>query len=312
MAEADVERGAVTLLDSEQGVALKAAWAGRLLALGARLARRPLTVDSQLVVGLVLPARDYAALLISAGWILAQPPVSSQQAPQCEAERLDDRLPVPVRMAVGSQIIAGLLYSIRREPAGMRIHVGNTYWHGDKITHMEAAQGMSAERFGRFSLTTPGSLVRWTGHADSWAAEHCRGAAGVAVIGTRSVLLNELELPVGWSRGDGGLQPLRAILRPDDGQCPSWASSILPGGTGDMPDVPAEAALVVLDDASATRWLPVIEAPVVVTIIDGGSADEAAEDTLLRVRSTGRPVPLATIGWTPSPGIQALAFEVPL
>lgn len=312
MGQSDSRTGALVLLDAEQGEVVESAWAGRLLALGARLARHAPAVGMQLVVALVLPAREYAALLISAGWTLTRPTGVHEQDIRSEIERIRPQLPLSVRMVAGDQMIADVLYSVGTGPDGNRVHIGSSEWRVDKVDHIEPAPHLTPERFGRLRLTPPGSLARAAGHASTWAAEHCRGSAEVAVIGTRSVLSAELELCVGWPRSEGGLQPLGSILRPNDGHSPSWSSAILPGGTGEMPEVPREAAMVVLDGASATRWLPLIDVPIVTVIIDASSAAEVAEDTLLSVRATGSHVPLSAIRWTPPPGTQALAFEVPL
>ncbi|MFF9078910.1 hypothetical protein ACF1BR_04405 [Streptomyces rubiginosohelvolus] len=312
MAEARVEQSGIHFLDLERNTASHSAWAGHLIALGARLARHDADYGSQLVVGLVLPARDYAALLISVGWTLAQRPAQRQENPLDEAEQLRNQIPVPVRMAAGSHIIAGPLYGIRHDPSGNRLHIGNSEWRADKIAHIEAAPGLPPHRFGRAALTTPGSLVRWTGHGDSWAADNCRSGAYTAVIGTRTLLLPELDLPLRWSGAEGGFQPMRDILRPDDGRSPCWGSTILPGATGDLPDLPPETKLAVLDGASATRWLPVIETPTVVVIIDGSSMDERAAEILLQTRATGSPVTWESLGWKAKPGTQALAFRVGL
>ncbi|MFD7487410.1 hypothetical protein [Streptomyces mirabilis] len=266
----------------------------------------------QLVVVLVLPTRDYAALLVSAGWILTRPTGVREQDIQREMELLRPQLPLPVRMTAGDQMVADVLYSIGSGPDGMRIRIGPSQWRADKVDHIELAPGLPPERFGRIRLTPPGSLARAAGHTSSWAAEHCRGTVETAVIGKRSVLSAEMELCVGWPNGEGDLQSLDSILRPDKGKSPSWASVLLPGGTGEMPEVPGEAAMTVLDGASAVRWLPLIEVPIVAVIVDASSAAEAAEDALLSVRATGRHVPLSAIQWTPPAGTQALAFEVPL
>jgi hypothetical protein len=70
---------------------------------------------------------------------------------------------------------------------------------------------------------------------------------------------------------------------------------------------------VILDGAAAIKYLPEIEAPVVVCIIDRSIADETASEVILQQRNTGStPVLMTDLGWHSAPGIEALAFTVPL
>ncbi len=113
----------------------------------------------------------------------------------------------------------------------------------------------------------------------------------------------------GWAGGEGHCDRLRDILHPDDGRSAFCASAILSGGRDQIPEMPEQTRLAVLDGATAIRWLPGVRTPLVVALIDRSSADESAGMTVLQRRSIGTPVQLGALGWNPLAGMEALAFE---
>src|SRR5262245_56293495 len=80
-------RGVVTLAENATGPAWAAPWIGHLVVLGSRARRWSFSHPGrQLVIAVSVPARDFAAVLIGCGWMMAAP------APKLE----------PVRQAVTS------------------------------------------------------------------------------------------------------------------------------------------------------------------------------------------------------------------
>jgi hypothetical protein len=71
---------------------------------------------------------------------------------------------------------------------------------------------------------------------------------------------------------------------------------------------------VVLDGAAATKYLPAIEAPVVVSMIDRSIADDSVPESVISYRNMrGEPVSLEHgLHWKPPAGVEVLGFEVPL
>lgn len=62
----------LVLSENSEHVGVQAEWIGRLVALGARAARYIRVVNSrQLVIAVSVPRRDFAAVLIGCGWLLA-------------------------------------------------------------------------------------------------------------------------------------------------------------------------------------------------------------------------------------------------
>jgi hypothetical protein len=144
----------------------------------------------------------------------------------------------------------------------------------------------------------------------TWAVDQCVSQPTVAMVGTQTRLEAELAIHAGWAGRDDQFDRLGDILRPGEGKSAFCASAILSGGLQYSPEVPAQARLVVLDGATAIRWLPEVRTPAVVALIDRSSTDESAGIAVLQRRSVGQPVPLRTLGWNPPPGIESLAFEV--
>lgn len=296
------------MLRDDNATVMASSWAGPLIALGARLARRQSPVaDRQVVVALTLPARDYAAVLIGAGWALATrvPP------PASPLEVVSTLLPgTPVRMVVAGTLIAARFFEVIEVGGRARIRVGSSSWHLDAVDYLSPAPLLPDSRFGRVRLAPAGSMVARTGHAGSWIAEQCMGFASVTLIGTKTWLLADMGLEIGW--GDFGESFDRAddILRPDDGRRPSWASALVPAQLFDNAMLPDEAMLSVLDGASAIRWAAEIQTPCVVALVDRSAPDVFATESILQLRSMGVPISLETIGWAPPVGVEALAFEV--
>ena len=84
-------------------------------------------------------------------------------------------------------------------------------------------------------------------------------------------------------------------------------------GFADQLPLPSEIQAVILDGAGAIKYLDDVEAPVVVCIIDRSIADETAAEFIVQRRNAGSdPVAVASLGWSSVPGIEALAFKVPL
>ncbi|MEU8179739.1 hypothetical protein AB0B86_03055 [Micromonospora sp. NPDC049047] len=212
-------------------------------------------------------------------------------------------------MATSQQLVADQFFRIDRSHGEPRIHLGGTFWKVGAVHHLAADRTLSADRFGRRSVTPPGSLIRRTGHGDSWPGDLCASKPTVSVVGIQSRLTPELDMQAGWAGCEGGYDRLRDVLRPDDGTSPFSASAIVSGGRDRFPAMPADTLFAVLDGATAIRWLPEVRIPVVVALIDRSSADESAAMTVLQRRSIGEPVAVAGLGWRAIAGIEALAFE---
>lgn len=297
------------LLDDEVPESVHAEWAGELLNLGTRLGR----LDQQkpgvrLVVAITVPTRNFAAALIAAGWVLAQPTECTLDV----AQVLQDLEPgTPVRMMVGSELIADRYIRVEKIGTQHRVRVGGSAWLIEKIGWLMPAPDLDDHRFGRAVLSRPGSVVNWAGRAETWHISQGSCGADVVIVGTRSWLLGELGIRLGAT--DDLLadhNSLRELLRPDDGVRSAWASALLPAARFEEAVIPSECRLALLDGNSAIGWITDMTTEVVVAIIDRSISNDFAAESIMQLRSmAGIPLPLTDIGWHPPTGVEALAFE---
>lgn len=284
-----------------------APWAGALIALGAAAARRRANNGWQLVVAVSVPLRDYAALLVACGWLLAQPEIGT---PDVVADAAQISSGTPVRMATTQFLVADRFHGLDSARSEPRFHIGGSWWKASLVKAIRPDDVLDDRRFKRMPMAPPGDLATLAQQAASWHARWCTPSMDVAVIGTQTRLAAELSAVAGLHSRGAGYDRLGDVLRPDDGTSPSWASIILPGGKEDPPPIPAETSLAVLDGSTGIRWLSEISTPVVVAVLDRSSDDESPGEIVLQRRASGREVPLRELGWKPGPGMEALAFEV--
>jgi uncharacterized protein (DUF4213/DUF364 family) len=117
---------------------------------------------------------------------------------------------------------------------------------------------------------------------------------------------------VGWGE-DALADEIGELLLPDIDDVPMWATQIFSAPLIQDLQLREGLRLVVLDGPSAIRWLPAIDSGAVVAIIDRRATDDSAAETVLQVRTRSENLlSLAELGWQPPPGVEALAFTVPL
>ena len=298
----------IVLGDHPLGPLVVAPWAGSLIALGARLARQiPSPGDGQLVVALTVPVRDLAAVLVACGWMLTRP-AKELGIPAEIAVGL--AYGIPVRMVTDRYVIGGSFYGILQGPSGPRIRAGGT-WELARVGGLVADPDLGERRYGRRVIALPGTLAGKTGQSASFAARQCDPRRDLAILGTKSWLSDDMTVCVGW--GSAGLaDEISAILLPDTDTSPTWATRVYAAQLLQELSLPPDLSLVVLDGASAIRWLPVVESPVLVAVIDRRAADQAPSEMVMQVRARSGLESFDTLGWQPPPGIEAVAFRVAL
>jgi hypothetical protein len=299
--------GGVALLGDQQTDPVDAPWASSLLALGARLARQGVSASgSRLVVALTVPVRDLAAVLIATGWVLTRP-VKTPPPVQDVLRNLEPK--TPIRMLNGSSIIAERFICHEVVDGQARVRIGGSAWYPDHLECVVPAPGLSEARFRRAKLAPPGGLVLAARRAADWRKAQVASGADLVLVGTKLWLTAEMDIQVGQSSSTVGFDRFGDVLRPDDGRCPAWGSAVLPATHFDAASIPAEARLAVLDGSSAIRWLNDLTTDVTVAIVDRSVPDTFAAESIVQLRSMGKPVSMADLGWDPPPGVEALAFE---
>mgnify|MGYP006949996696 CR=1 FL=1 len=292
----------MALAEDAVAPAVTADWIGRFFMLG-RVAEgwsrsRP---DSQLVIVLSVPVRDFAAVLVGCGWMSATP--APTLAPVRE---------VLAGLARGTPVRVVSQTKVFTEPFGGIDARGlaqlGSKWQVDKLRAVVPLASIDVPR--RQPIPEPGVISRLAGLDRDWAARICSPPQDLALVGTLTRLREDLAGQLG--RG-GGSEPIGNILLPAGPRVVTWSTRVYATAQLDEELPPAGVRAVVLDGAPATRFLSAIEAPVVVSIIDRSIADESVAEFVMNYRNTrGEPVSLARdLKWTPPQGVEALAFEVP-
>lgn len=295
----------LVLSDGDEPGPVEAPWAQPLLSLGRCLAHRAAsTSGTQLIVGITVPARDFAAVLVAAGWVVSRPG-TDLDSPIAVAAELE--YGIPVRAVTDDWVLADQFLGVQPD----RITIGKSSWRIEKIKHLKSVPTLPSRRFGRLATNKPGALAKATGNASARDARICASEPDIAIVGTKSWLLEELRASV--RLGDAG-EPDRLgdVLLPDLGNSPAWLTRVYAAQTMQELDLPDDLCAVILDGASAVRWLSEVLAPTVVAIIDRSAADETAHEMIKQSLGHGTRIAVDTLDWVPPRGAEAIAFEVPL
>lgn len=290
-------------------------WIGPMVALGCRAARHHRKNGGrQLVIAVSVPRRDFAAVLIGCGWVLAseKPELPTPLDTLRKLERGKW-----VRAVNKRKVLAGAFLSLDESVEPPRARFAGREWTVDKVQALSEIEDWEPNR-GTCSQDRPepGSMARMAGLDSVWDAWLARPAADLAIVGTAEWLKEDSSACL-TKEDDEDLErsSIGSVLLPRTPKAATWCTRILSAMS--LPDrLPLLAALkaVILDGNGAIKWLPDIEAPVVICVLDRSRADEATEEVVLQLRNTrGEPLSLSKdLGWTPPGGVEALGFTVAL
>jgi hypothetical protein len=288
---------------------LDAPWAGGLLALGARLARRALHSDRQLVVVMSIPTRDYAACLVAAGWVLAQRPAGVGVVADALPQLVEH---APIRFIARSQFVGDVFYGSARQGDQTRLHIGGSWWDVRFLEALASAPQLEVEDFGKVSISPTGSLIRRAHPNGSWQQMLVESRPSVRVVGTLTRLRNDLDIQVSLDEVAESRDSLRDVLWPVGDRPVGGLASLVTATSNVLPDLEHPIRLSVLDGVSSLDLLPDIGVTSnVAVILDRSAAESDAESQLIELRARSSVVEMADLGWKPAAGVEALAFEVP-
>jgi hypothetical protein len=294
----------MTLAEDFLSQVVAADWIGKFVMLGRLTARWSRShADSQLVVALSVPVRDFAAVLVGCGWMTA---TAAPSIPPVREVLAGLPLDAPVRVVTRNKVLAQHFGGVN--VAKDRARFG-TDWQIDKLRAVVRLESLDMPR--SQPIPEPGVISRLTGIDKDWPARLCSPPQDLALVGTLKWLDEDVTAFLGW--GDER-ELIANILLPAGPRAATWSTRIYPPSQLDVELPSARVRAVVLDGAAATKYLPAIEAPVVISIMDRSIADESAPESVMSYRNMrGEPVSLEhDLRWKPPGGVEVLGFEVPL
>lgn len=315
-----------------------APWIGPILALGTRASRFARThSERQLVVAISVPRRDFAAVLVACGWVMARR--TPQARPVMEVMR-ELESGTPVRVVTEREVILDRFTGLDESVTPPRFYLAGSRWFCGRIRAIEAVQtARDVELPVRMPRPHIGGLGLLAHLDDSWDARLAAPEADLAIVGTLAWIRDDLDAFLG---ADGIETPHSKALLDDMSKAQEKGKAYKVGfGHGSLLDVllpetpksstafcrvyassgfdeqfplPRELRAVVLDGSGAIKYLAEIEAPVVICILDRSVADETAAELIVQMRNTrGEPVSIREdLGWLAPAGVEALAFTVAL
>lgn len=334
------ERVPVRMALSEDpfATAESAPWIGPLLALGTRASRFARTnFGRQLIVAVSVPRRDFAAVLVACGWVMARPAPENR----CVMDVIRDLEPgTHVRVVTEREVILDRFTRLDEAASPPRLCLAGSMWFCGSIRALEAVElAPDVEVPARMPRPHTGGLGVLARLDESWDARLAASEADLAIVGARVWLEDDLkafldvdgiEVPrsnallndtakaqqkgKAYKAGFGHGALLDLVL-PELPKSATVFSRIYPASRfAEQLPLPGNLRAVVLDGNGAIRYLGEIEAPVVICVLDRSVADETSAEMIVQMRNTrGEPVAIKEdLGWRAPAGVEALAFTVAL
>lgn len=285
---------------------------GGFIGLGACLRKYlPNADDRQLVVALSVPCRDYAAVLVGAGWMLAA------ESPELE-EPIGVLSNTPtgscVRVLTDTKVVAGTLALFKPDASPPRATVAGRMLALDRFRAAVQLPGLCSNV--EEEIPESGFLARLAGATATWNERIMNPPCDLALVGVRKWLMEDLAALVGNKAADhSAAVPLRNYVLPVANGVATWATPIVPperlGEGGELSD---RCSLAVLDGYGAIKYLEEMLVPILVCIVDRSVIDAAAAEIVVQQRGAGTtPTSLADeLHWATPKGVEALAFWVAL
>lgn len=301
----------LALADDPTDVAHAEPWIGPLVALGARTWRYSQTLSNrQLVVVLSVPVRDFAAVLVGAGWAMASPP-PVLDAPVEIMRLLESH--TPVRVVTDHFVFSGYFTRLDENAHPARALIDGTEWLVTKIRSIAVLSELrSAVRTCRRPLGRVGAIA---GFDTGWADRLSQPPADLAIVGTVAWVREDLDTYFGVDGEEGVPAQIADILLPDGEQVATWSTRLYSTAkfASEKP-LATEVRAVVLDGSAAIKYLAEIETQIVFAIVDRSVADDTAAEIVVQQRNTrGESVSLdRELDWYAPAGVEAFAFKVPL
>ena len=304
-----------TLSEDVAAVGVQAKWIDHLVSCGLRVARYASKLeDKQLVLALSVPQRDYAAALIACGWVLgAQRP--SMPDPRTFLDKVQPG--EIIRLVTKDKVVVAKYCRIGTSSNGATIVITNEgTWCIEKIRAINVIPDGSScvEVPCKQGRPEPGSLARMAGIDSGWDSWLVSLPSDLVVIGTRSWLDSELSSCICKSEdGNIGNNEIQTVLLPKRQRAAVWNTQIISHVDRQAClELPKTVSAVILDGNGAIKYLPDLQAKIVICVLDRSTATESAEEIIVQYKNTrGVAISLRDdLGWKMSAAFEYMAFEV--
>lgn len=278
-------------------------WAGTLLGLGARLARFSGEGEDRLTVGVTVPNRTIASLLIGLGWLVTQREGAPRKFNTEDLPSTGTR----VVLRAGRKILVETFHGAKVAGPSTRVHIGGSSYEVGPQTQLVACD--SECESGSHHIPAPGSFLRTFGHVERWEALQLSTSTKLMVVGTRSWLDSDAQVEISAGGEDVGWSPLSEVLHLKSKERATWATEFIPSSSVASEGIPDVSGLLILDGHQAATWIAAADSPLTVVVLDRSSPQEAGYFSLLQARAVRTPIRLSEVGWPSYTGIEALAFK---
>lgn len=292
------------LVGENSAAAVSGAWIGGLVALGARCRAYAAThSDTQLIVAITVPVRDFAAVLVASGWVLKGP------APELPAPGAFFRMAVPgetVRVVTAASVITDTFNGLAPTGGEDYVQVGASRWPLKAIRAASHASGAAS----RVSRPEPGNLATFAGWAADWDERLASQHRELVLAGTKKWLEKDLDSHLATEQGSDGGFRIRDVLMPG-GESESSPARLLSAAEFERMGPAPGTACTVLDGANASTHAPNAGPGTIICILErSGRDDAAALELASHAQFRGEPlVPSRDLGWSVR-GVEAMAFAV--
>ena len=219
-------------------------WIGPLVALGGMASRQASERSGrQLIVAVSVPSRDFAAVLVGCGWVLANK-APHLDAPLKTLQGLSAE--TPVRLVTEKEVVSDHFVRLH-DTTDPRVELRKSLWLGSKIKAM--AELSSLETPLRAPRPRIGSVGRWAGLEPSWDDRLASPAADLAIVGTRKWLQEDLAAGLGLDvesdvresvYAQGEADTIAGLLLPNNEGAATWSTRLVASSASGRPTAPSE------------------------------------------------------------------------
>ena len=292
-------------------VTTSGSWTENLVSLGMKLRKKSTeNKNQQLIVTTTIPGRSYAAVLIGCGWILGNKPANLPSP----IDTMRSLTPGQRVRSINSQnIVTGKFQELDESNRPAKARFGGSQWVVSNIRALTAIDDASQDA--RHDRPLPGSIGSLYFPGLQWDYQLALASADLAIIGNKKALKRELDLTITSPEAVGDPTETRSLLRTEESYPGSSTTTIMASATLETEELNFERiALTILDGNSAIKQINDIESDLIVSVIDRNITDQSGAETIRQLRNTrGSPISIQDqLKWRAAPGIEALAFEVPI